>query len=393
MDSNIQEQEDVSKERKLRGSYRFKLEGYSLLSTKIGESVESPEFSLCEHVWQLRIFPGGSLSPHAGFISFYLASKSTRLARASYKLFVKSQLPGALDEVFISSGVRTFEPKGIQIDGWGRDKFMSSSYLLDVNNGFYKDDSVIFCVEICVYGDPENDVMMNPLSSKSDCLLQSLKSLLNDKQSSGKFSYLKYFLKLNMLLISYCCSPPYLFLADILIRCQEKEYYVHKCIICSRSPVFRAMLLGKMAESVKREVVIKDVNPSVLFELLHFLYTDTVYDKDFFQSHVEEMLALGSLYEIRGIVSICEEIYTTKLDITNWLNILQIADTYNFQSLKDKVFQFIGQNTNLISASEVQSLDPDLRKEAEFVINLANARRRSCRNDLLDKRLHVCKLM
>ncbi len=153
------------------------------------------------------------------------------------------------------------------------------------------------------------------------------------------------------------------------------------------------MLLGKMSESVKKEVEVKDVNPQVLNEVLHFIYTDSIEDMEFFQSHLEEMLALGSLYEIRGIVSLCEDLYVTKLDISNWLNILQVADTYNITSLKEKVFQFIGQNTSLISPTDIQSLDADLRKETEFVINLVNVRRRSCRSDLLDKRLHVCKLM
>ena len=54
-------------------------------------SSESPEFDLCGHVWQLRIFPGGSLEAHKGHLSFYLASKSSRQARASYKLSVLCQ--------------------------------------------------------------------------------------------------------------------------------------------------------------------------------------------------------------------------------------------------------------------------------------------------------------
>ncbi len=102
--------------KKSTGSYRFRVEGYSSLSTKVGESIESPEFKICDYDWQLRIFPGGSLESHKGYVSFYLASKSTKLARASYRLIVKSQVTGGTDEIFASSGVRTFEAKGIQVD-------------------------------------------------------------------------------------------------------------------------------------------------------------------------------------------------------------------------------------------------------------------------------------
>lgn len=62
------------------------------------------------------------MDAHKAHVSFYLASKSNRAARASYKLLVLSQIIGGNDEVFASSGVRLFEAKGVQIDGWGRDK-------------------------------------------------------------------------------------------------------------------------------------------------------------------------------------------------------------------------------------------------------------------------------
>ena len=56
--SIIEEKSSVSRVRKTSGIYSFRIEGYSGLSTKVGDSTESPEFELCGHLWQLRIFPG-----------------------------------------------------------------------------------------------------------------------------------------------------------------------------------------------------------------------------------------------------------------------------------------------------------------------------------------------
>jgi hypothetical protein len=106
----------TSRVHRTSGTFTFRIEGYGGLSTRVGESAESPEFELCGHMWQLRIFPGGSLEVHRGHLSFYLASKSTKIARASYKLSVVNQAGGS-DETFTSSGVRVFEAKGVQIDG------------------------------------------------------------------------------------------------------------------------------------------------------------------------------------------------------------------------------------------------------------------------------------
>jgi hypothetical protein len=73
------------------------------------------QFTVCDKVWQLRIFPGGSLPPHAGFLSFYLASKAPTVTRAAYKLMILAQVLGEVDEVFVSSGVRKFEARGKQV--------------------------------------------------------------------------------------------------------------------------------------------------------------------------------------------------------------------------------------------------------------------------------------
>jgi hypothetical protein len=116
----MEEQQFISRNSKVKksyGSFRFSIEGYSGLSHRVGDSTESPEFELCGHTWQLRIFPGGSLETHRGYVSYYLASKSTQHARASYKLIILSQSNSGHDEVFASSGVRFFEAKGLQVDG------------------------------------------------------------------------------------------------------------------------------------------------------------------------------------------------------------------------------------------------------------------------------------
>jgi hypothetical protein len=111
----IEEKSCVSRVKKLQGAYRFRIEGFASVPNRNGESIESPEFTLCNHTWQLRIFPGGSLEQHKGYLSFYLASKSNRVARASYTLSIVNQILGGEDESFSSTAIRIFEPKGEQV--------------------------------------------------------------------------------------------------------------------------------------------------------------------------------------------------------------------------------------------------------------------------------------
>lgn len=177
----------VSKVQKSVGCYKFRIEGYSGLSTKMGDSIESPEFLLCGFQWQLRIFPGGSLESHRGYISYYLASKSNRVARASYKLSVCNQIAGADDESFASSGVRVFEAKGVQVDGWGRDKFMLATMLNDSGLGYCVDDVVIFKVDITVCGELEPSIITiidNDSCTKGYSLDRCLQLLLFEQKDA-----------------------------------------------------------------------------------------------------------------------------------------------------------------------------------------------------------------
>ena len=50
------------------------------------------------------------------------------------------------DEIFASTGVRKFEARGVHVDGWGRDKFISNSILRDPANGLIVDNKAIFRV-------------------------------------------------------------------------------------------------------------------------------------------------------------------------------------------------------------------------------------------------------
>ena len=85
-------EEHISRTINNQGTYTWTLMGYSTMSDRVGDIIESPEFEVCGKTWQLRIFPGGSLTAHAGYMSYYLASKSSTMTRASYKLMILSQL-------------------------------------------------------------------------------------------------------------------------------------------------------------------------------------------------------------------------------------------------------------------------------------------------------------
>merc|ERR550519_2626976 len=61
--------------------------------------------------------------------------------------------------------------------------------------------------------------------------------------------------------------------ADLTIECGKEIFRVHKVVLCSRSPVFRAMMQGDMLEARKGEVIVTDVDPGTFAAMLHYVYT------------------------------------------------------------------------------------------------------------------------
>lgn len=111
----LEEKSSVARVNKKFGRFSYHIYDFSSLSTEVGYAVEGPDFELCGHMWQLRLFPGGSLIQHKGHVSLYLASKSNLDARASYRLAILSQLEGGENRSYSSNGWRLFKAKTDQV--------------------------------------------------------------------------------------------------------------------------------------------------------------------------------------------------------------------------------------------------------------------------------------
>ena len=137
--------------------------------------------------------------------------------------------------------------------GWGRDKFMTAVMLQDVDYGYSVDDSVVFKVEIVVFGELEATSFPPVSTVNSNTLLPSLSRCLKQLLTSGE-------------------------VADVFINIGTTQLAAHRCILCARSPVFNAMLTYDMDERRTGTISIDDVDLTVMQECLTFMYTDECSD-------------------------------------------------------------------------------------------------------------------
>ena len=127
------------------------------------------------------------------------------------------------------------------------------------------------------------------------------------------------------------------------------EFFAHKVILASKSPIFAKMFEHQMQESVNNHVVIDDIDPEVLKEMLVYTYIDQT-------SKIEEMaddlLYMADKYQLDHLKALCEQHLTCSLQVNNASRIVQLAFTHNAPQLRKNALKFIAKNAAEVRATE-----------------------------------------
>jgi speckle-type POZ protein len=317
--------------------------GMSGFPSTVGAYTSSPVVELDEHLWSLRIYPGGYDEDSAGHLSCFIVYESKGHARAALKLSIVNQ-KGWKNHSYSSDTVKLFVNSVDSSDSmlWGDPKFVSKIDLRNPANGFCVDDKLVIKSELIMYGEVEQCTMSSNAASigspsKARSLCEEMCTLLYDDSIS-----------------------------DLVIHAAGGETIVaHKFILCLRSEVFRAMLTGPMSESTSSEVRIPDFEAPVVRQFLHFLYTDSVSPAPgTMEQHAEALLAMACKYQVRGLETYCENFLCAALSLTNVIEVLSLADLFQAGRLKSRALQFIAHNAKAVVQSEAFSgLSLDLYPE------------------------------
>lgn len=229
----------------------------------------------------------------------------------------------------------------VQVDGWGRDKFMSVEELLHPDKGFCKDDCVIFRVEMTVYGELELVTNENT-TSRSVTLSQSFRTMLAFPVHTD---------------VTFCVGDP------------PETILANKCVLMARSPVFYAMFSHDMKENVCGEVHVSDFEIAVVREFVHFIYTDSLSSSGSAVPH-HDLLRIACKYQVPGLMSLCEELFIANMNADTVVPVLQMAHDYGALHLKITCLQFIARTPLEVTKQTVfHELDAALVKEAMTLID------------------------
>jgi speckle-type POZ protein len=263
----------------------------------------------------------------------------------------------------------------VRVSGWGRDKFISTSQLMNPHKGFYLNDTLILKAEVTVFHELVHEEMRdNPdtVAIKNQTLAKCMKNLLKDETSLGdmEFIFSKY-------------DP-------------STKISAHRCILMARSPVFHAMFTSQMAESVNGKVYVEDIEPNVMKELVTYMYTDSFSSEDILSTMAEDLLPAATQYGILGVIFECEAYLMQHICLESVVGLLILADCCNAATLKQHCLQYIAaHSTEVTKLSEYTELKGELLADAQTAVEATSKSyfARPVGSGTTEKRASICIVM
>lgn len=295
----------------------FEVINFSLLEgLGVGKFVNSESFNVGGYSWNIRLYPDGANTDCKGYISAFLMFQGGgESVRVKYSFSVL----GKHDQVWkLLSYENNFHQNQNQNNenlGWGWTQFMGKSTLQQLLRRNNSDRFTIRCVLTVIK--PPRVQHVSTIVVPQPNLLQDFANLLKDEET-----------------------------ADVTFSVGGQLFPAHRCVLATRSAVFRAELFGPMKEKTERRIKIDDMEPSIFDALLHFIYTDSLPDDcggDDERNNVpmQHLLVAADRYGLDRLRPMCEEKMCDSIDAETVATTLALAEQHRCQHLKEACLKFI----------------------------------------------------
>ncbi|GFQ66330.1 TD and POZ domain-containing protein 3 [Trichonephila clavata] len=124
---------------------------------------------------------------------------------------------------------------------------------------------------------------------------------------------------------------------DLILRCENKDFPVHKSLICCKSPVFNTMFESDMKEKKLGMVEIDDIDSLTLSRFIEYLYLGYVTDSTLDLDSAMSLYAIAHKYSIEDLVNYSRQFLVLNMDCGNSDEMLRFSDLYDDKSLKNLI--------------------------------------------------------
>lgn len=125
---------------------------------------------------------------------------------------------------------------------------------------------------------------------------------------------------------------------DFTLICNGVTMKVHSFVLATRSPFFNASILTPMTEMKSMQMEIKNCLPSVLKQVIRFMYGINLY-----QGFIDyaNLLEIAERFLMEDLKAEASRLLASSLCNQNFMEMSQLAEKFNAKVLADKSAQFI----------------------------------------------------
>ncbi|KAL6848390.1 hypothetical protein ACP4OV_021684 [Aristida adscensionis] len=139
--------------------------------------------------------------------------------------------------------------------------------------------------------------------------------------------------------------------ADVTFVIDGEIFHAHRAVLAARSPVFKAELVGSMAEATMPSITLHEINPAIFRAMLRFIYTDALpEDDELGDSPFHMMLHLfvvADRYALDRLKLMCAQKLWDNVSVDTVATLLASAEMYSCLDLKSKCIEFLAVEENL----------------------------------------------
>uniref|UniRef100_A0A0E0M027 BTB domain-containing protein n=1 Tax=Oryza punctata TaxID=4537 RepID=A0A0E0M027_ORYPU len=142
-------------------------------------------------------------------------------------------------------------------------------------------------------------------------------------------------------------------LTDVCFDVDGERFDVHRLVMAAQSEVFRAELLGSMAESKMHRITISDMSASTFKHMLHYIYCNELpaaaKDADESSSRILELqhlLVAADRYGLDTLKELCEHTLCVDITTDTVTSTLELAEARSYPKLRTSCLDFLSNTEN-----------------------------------------------
>ncbi|XP_076858775.1 kelch-like protein 41a [Brachyhypopomus gauderio] len=139
---------------------------------------------------------------------------------------------------------------------------------------------------------------------------------------------------------------------DCILKVGDRSLPCHKLILAACSPYFRELYFtedGKEKSSENKEVVLENVDPTIMDMIVNYLYSAEIEITD---ENVQDIFAVANRFQIPSVFTVCVNYLQKKLSVGNCLAIFKLGLVLNCPRLAIAARDYIAERFQTLAKEE-----------------------------------------